>query len=284
MRKYKFYYYYSYSFADAISPVIIERLLKRKIRSKNGFDRFNSKSNALVRHVKSAWKKIAHDRFKSPRVLGLGSIFHHAVSHDIVWGSGVNPHYQDQVDKVGCTNIRATRGPLSRSYLQERYGLQVPEVYGDPALLMPQLFPEFKRQRSSRKLLILAQHNDEKMFQGFVGEAYSKNVLKCQRYNRLHWREVVCAILQSEFVVSSSLHGLIIADAFNVPSRWLHHQSLPSSVTEGRFKFNDYYLSTGRPMDCYASSVEEALLMGPTGKISDFDGKKLIDAFPFECF
>ncbi len=57
------------------------------------------------------------------------------------------------------------------------------------------------------------------------------------------WDEVIRKILDSEFVISSSLHGLIIADAFGVPSRLLK-----ITDTEPLFKYRDYYEGTGRPI------------------------------------
>ena len=57
------------------------------------------------------------------------------------------------------------------------------------------------------------------------------------------------ALLPCELVISSSLHGLIFAEAFGIPARWLAprdvaHLKHSSYVTEGWFKYVDYYAST----------------------------------------
>ena len=57
------------------------------------------------------------------------------------------------------------------------------------------------------------------------------------------------ALLPCELVISSSLHGLIFAEAFGIPARWLAprdvaHLEHSSYVTEGWFKYVDYYAST----------------------------------------
>jgi pyruvyltransferase len=284
MSNYRFYYYFSFSFADAISPEIASRIVGSSVDAVNGFQPVAKSSVPMYNRMRSIWNTRVAERYRRTRVLGLGSIFHHANSRDKVWGSGVNPFWQDKVKQLTCKSVLALRGPLSRKYLMDRYDFEAPEVYGDPALLMPKLFPELKREEPVRKLLILAQHHDEKNIMDFVGKDYSASVLLCQKNNPMEWREVVREILRSEFVVSTSLHGLIIADAFGVPSRWLHHESLPSVKTEGRFKYNDYYAATGRGEDLYATSVAQALSIGPVGSIQGYDATPLLEAFPQDRF
>ena len=40
------------------------------------------------------------------------------------------------------------------------------------------------------------------------------------------------------------LHGIVVAEAFHIPAVWV---SLGDKILGGSFKFNDYYLGTGRP-------------------------------------
>jgi pyruvyltransferase len=77
-------------------------------------------------------------------------------------------------------------------------------------------------------------------------------------------------------VISSSLHGVIIAESYGIPARLLR-------VTEKNhlFKYQDYYLGTGRPHFQYATSVEEALRMGGEPPFV-CDLQKLYETFPFE--
>ena len=53
----------------------------------------------------------------------------------------------------------------------------------------------------------------------------------------LHPRAVAAEISKCEHVISSSLHGIIFADAYGVPSTWLHDEMLPSN-NQGVFKVN----------------------------------------------
>ena len=91
-------------------------------------------------------------------------------------------------------------------------------------------------------------------------------------------------LLDCELVVSTSLHGLIFAEAFGIPARWVRDTTFPSKRNDV-FKFNDHLLSTGRPANLYASSMEEAVRMGgmpPIGKATlRCRQRALMLAFPF---
>lgn len=57
--------------------------------------------------------------------------------------------------------------------------------------------------------------------------------------------KVIAEITSSEFVLSSSLHGLIVADSFGIPNMWM---PLSNSITGGDYKYRDYYSSIGKDL------------------------------------
>lgn len=204
------------------------------------------------------------------KLLAIGSIIHFAGDQDVIWGAGINGKHPNKKD-YSFTNldVRAVRGPLTRQFLMDHFSIECPEIYGDPALLAPYLFPEFKRKkRPSHEYVIIPHISEESLF------PKADNVI----YPSEPWDQVIEKILDSKFVISSSLHGIIIAEAWGIPARLLR-----MTENEPLFKYEDYYLGTGRPHFHFATSVEEALKMGGEPPF-ECDLEKLYDAFPFDCW
>lgn len=204
------------------------------------------------------------------KLLAVGSILYFARENDVVWGSGTNGKNPKRSDyRFSHLDVRAVRGPLTREFLMVMFNIASPEIYGDPALLVPYLFPEFTKQKNpSKEFILIPNFGDEKLF---PKEEYDFVV-----YPTEPWDEVIAKILDSNFVIASSLHGLIIAEAFGIPARYLR-------VTEKEplLKYQDYYISTNRHNFKYATSIAEALQMGGEPPI-ECDLEKLYNAFPFD--
>lgn len=61
------------------------------------------------------------------------------------------------------------------------------------------------------------------------------------------WNQFIDNILSCEYILSSSLHGIIIADAYKIPNIWI---SLTNNEhPDNNFKFKDYYLSVGKDIN-----------------------------------
>lgn len=235
------------NFGDFLSLKLVERIVEQPV------DVYNKKKHGADR-----------------KLLAIGSILYFAKQGDVVWGSGVNgkrPFREEyQFDDL---DVRAVRGPLTENFLKENFGIEVPRVYGDPALLVPYFFPEFKKSENPQHDYIVIPHYSEKKF--FPLQEDGSVV-----YPTDPWDEVIKKILDSKFVISSSLHGIILAEAYGIPARLLR-------ITEKEpfLKYQDYYYGTSRPHFQFATSVEEALLMGGE-KPFECDLEKLYQAFPFE--
>jgi len=210
---------------------------------------------------------------REKKLLALGSIMHLANDNDIVWGTGVNGKAIElDLHKFTCLDVRAVRGPLTRQFLLER-NIPCPEIYGDPALLMPLLFPEFKPTFAVDYIVIPHIFDVKELINIPVFNSAKNIVLPTE-----NWETVVKKILESKFVIASSLHGIIVAEAFGIPARYLRATS-----KEPLFKYVDYYTATGRPNFKYANSIAEALEMGGEDPIK-FDANALLKAFPYEQF
>jgi pyruvyltransferase len=228
------------NFGDLLSRVIIEKLLSQSHLT-------------LEDEVK-----------QEKRLLGVGSILHFARNGDHVWGSGVNGKIPVELFTARSLAIHAVRGPQTRAFLTER-GFSVPEIYGDPALLLPTLFPERFVVDPQRDYIVIPNLHDLTLVQD------DPHVVSPM----IGWNRVVEEIVKAKMVVSSSLHGLIIADAYNIPARYVR-----LSETENLFKYHDYYYGTGRSDFTYATSVDEALDMGSMPTLS-YDPVPLMESFPY---
>lgn len=196
-------------------------------------------------------------------LVAVGSIVHMAPVRSTVWGSGINGKEPVSSLKPNQLDVRAVRGPRTRDLLRS-VGVRAPEVFGDPGLLVPRLLPEWIEPESSRRgVLVVPNLHDLKR----LGSTYP--VLN----PRSSVEECVRTISSSEFVVASSLHGLVIADALQIPS------ALLAPRTEPPFKYEDYYAGTGRTLPSPAATVQEAV-KSPAPPIRDWDGERLLDAFP----
>jgi pyruvyltransferase len=234
------------NFGDYLSLKIVERVVNRPVP---------------VYYRKKTPKK---------KLLAVGSILYFAQTGDVVWGSGINGKKLSKEDYCfEHLDIRAIRGPLTRQFLMENFSIDCPEIYGDPVLLFPRLFPEFKRaENPSRDYVVILHYADEKLF--------PKELDPHVVYSTEPWVSIVEKILDSKFVISSSLHGIIFAEAYGIPARMLR-----LTQKEPLFKYQDYYLGTGRPCFRFARSIEEALRLKGEPP-AECDLEKLYQSFPFE--
>ncbi len=235
------------NFGDALSEVLVDRMLGYKVHVvENPFD-------------------------ATQKLLGMGSILSYANDNDIIWGTGINGKSPPSAYRFTQLDVRAVRGPLTRKFLLER-GIPCPEIYGDPTLLFPICFPEFKKkEHPSKEYIVIPHYSDEYLFLDEPNMVSAKE----------NWEHVINSILDSKFVISSALSGVIVAEAFGIPARLLIVAN--ANNTENLVKYEDYYFGTHRFSFRYATTIEEALKMGGE-PLPICDLQKLFEAFPFDFF
>jgi pyruvyltransferase len=229
------------NFGDDLFPFICDAILKQHIKTTQASD--------------------------DKKLIAGGSTLHFARAGDVVWGAGVRSEQHEHL--LHGIDVRAVRGPLTREYLLNKAHIHCPEIYGDPALLLPKIFPDWQAKPISGRVGVVPHYRDVGLVPA-LPERY-RVILPSQPLE-----EVIADILSCEFVISSSLHGLIVAEAFGIPARWLR-----LSPIEPDFKFIDYYLGTGR-RSIAATSIMQAEYMGGEAPIRNFDTDRLYKAFPFD--
>lgn len=178
---------------------------------------------------------------KTEHLLAIGSILTYCNKKSIIWGSGVM--HPNMPLKEKPKKVLAVRGKLSREYLIKN-GVDCPEVYGDPALLLPYIYqPQTEKKYQYG---IIAHWQDETDLEYItLFQALSKigkvKVISLTQYK--NWKTVIDQIIECEYILSSSLHGLIISDAYKVPNAWIEFSH---PVNGDRFKYYDYFSSVNR--------------------------------------
>jgi pyruvyltransferase len=185
-------------------------------------------SKDILRWVLGTSPTWVSERFTG-KILAVGSILPGALAeNDIVWGSGAID--RNSIVPPAGASFLAVRGPLTRTVVKA----DVPEVYGDPALLLPLFYTN--EVKKGYRIGVVPHYHDRALI-----SITDPAILVIDVANP--WTQVVDAIRSSEVVLSSSLHGLIVAEAYGIPASWIR---ISDRLKGGSFKFNDYYLATGR--------------------------------------
>jgi pyruvyltransferase len=163
------------------------------------------------------------------KLLGAGSILHRAVPGDVVWGSGL---IEEQPFDGSQVEFLAVRGPRSQKCIHG----DVPNRFGDPGMLLPRLYNP-KRTDTRFDVGVMPHYHDADTMR-----VCDDRVLMI-RPEASDWRRTVDNIVACDVVVTSSLHGIIAADAYGVPVVWVQPTG---GLKGGQFKFHDYYEGTDR--------------------------------------
>lgn len=218
---------------DALSPLIVSAI-----------------SGRSVRHA-------AFDS-TSERIAAVGTIAHgqrNGVVH--FWGSGLD-------EKNGANgaytppartqlHVHAMRGPISAGVLR-MHGTPAPEVYGDPVYFLPKILPleGVEKTYDLGVILHLSELAPEAVrssphqrarpkpehLRYVVPRSYRERIrlIDTRASASLKgFRDKVAEIASCRAILSTSLHGLVIADAYGVPNAW--------------FAFNDHGLHHVDPLN-----------------------------------
>lgn len=174
-------------------------------------------------------------------LLGAGSVLNAAADASfggLVWGSGVRTPNAFNAPALNDCTVLAVRGPLTASAL----GRTSEVAFGDPGILAPRLIAQ--RSAVRRQQRVYLPH-----FRAWNSVAGRKTIgqMKESGFTVLPpnrpVREMARAIAGVDYLVTSSLHGMIFAHALGTPV------TLMGSVEAGEptFKYDDYAAGIGIP-------------------------------------
>eukprot|EP00048_Salpingoeca_helianthica_P021193 m.10879 g.10879 ORF g.10879 m.10879 type:complete len:724 (+) comp5687_c0_seq1:165-2336(+) len=214
-----------------------------------------------------------------PKLLAVGSVLAFARTGDVLWGVGVHEKSLSKVDWEGVkrTTITALRGPLGCAALKKEGVLKCGEGVGDPALFAPVVWPWLRPSANPKHARCYIPHHFDEVFVPMATSLGYNVILSSQSPIK-----VAEAMMQCAHVVSSSLHGLIFADAFGIPATWLRNVSSPVAE-EGVLKYRDHFASTGRVVTPTESLADPPT---PIPRLAPEKLKRLlfglIDSFPYD--
>ncbi|MFT6417554.1 MAG: hypothetical protein ACJARZ_002922 [Dokdonia sp.] len=201
------------NYGDLLSPYIVEKLSGREAIFYDAPNR------------KKFWQRKKY-------LMAIGSIMSHTQPRAVVWGSGII----SKEDRFSTANFRAVRGPLSRKRILE-LGYDCPEIYGDPALLLPTIFnPDVAKKYVYG---VIPHYVDYTQAEAQFGN--EEDIIIINLINNDH-EAVTRQILSCERIVSSSLHGVIVAQAYGIPAVWVQFSD---KLSGDNVKFDDYFESVG---------------------------------------
>lgn len=131
---------------------------------------------------------------------------------------------------LSAARVLAVRGAHTRDEARLPRGTAL----GDPGILVDELLPE--RPPKRRRAVIVPHYFDRRMRWRHLGTAKA-DVLG-------DVRTLLADIASAEVIYTSSLHGLIAADALGVPQVFEPSERVPG----GQFKFQDYASAFGETM------------------------------------
>jgi len=163
------------------------------------------------------------------------SLYNYSSIPIIIYGTGFMSEIKDKKYPIRNLDIIAVRGNYSLINLKNsHYQIKKKIILGDPGLLAMYLF-NLSGIQKEYKLCIIPHYIDKNI--KILNNIRIKNskILDITDENNFMFHLAKC-----RRVISSSLHGLILADSLNIPNIRI---ILSNKIYGGNFKYNDYYSS-----------------------------------------
>lgn len=246
MNKIKLVYWDEYpNFGDALSPFIVGFLSKKEVIFKDTY-------LGLFPFIKQVIKSLIglnFGRLKSIQypyertLIAIGSMIRYGNPRTIIWGAG----FMNRDEPFHGGTVYAVRGKYTQMRLINM-GYESIEVLGDPALLLPLILPPVKAKKIDVGIIPHCSETD--YFIKTYGERYEVIDLRTRDIEN-----VVNKITNCNYILSTSLHGIIVAHSYGIPALWIKKGYIS---TDG-IKFLDYFTSVDIPEYEGFSNLDEIL-------------------------
>lgn len=207
--------------------------------------------------LKSLSRDVVYESIERARCLCIGSVlqllltnrtdFYSTISKILlpkinIWGSGfIMPESPGNVHLNRRVKVYALRGELSRKRMEKYTGQDLSHIaLGDPGLLISRVFDTSKISKKY-ECGIIPHYVDAKS--PLLNNIKIKNSIIIDVSAPVE--QVLNQIAQCKTIMSSAMHGLIAADAMEIPNV---RMVLSDKILGGDYKFTDYYSAFGLPL------------------------------------
>lgn len=245
LRKLINYFFNSICYIGLRNPLVVSAWVKvrfGKVVHRNWGDELNVYllERLTGRKVLVANASLTHYIFPIRRYICIGSILGwYETDKAEIWGAGIMS--EDFMLRNPAAKIHLVRGKYTRDVLVSN-GIECPECYGDPALLLSRLYqPDVQKKY---RLGIIPHSEDENLpyLQDYIARHNDVCLISMASYDK--WTDVIDKMNSCSFIVSSSLHGLIVSDSYGIPNFWI---TFTENIERKRdFKYRDYFSSVNR--------------------------------------
>lgn len=150
-----------------------------------------------------------------------------------IWGTGLMYECVEKKKFSRPVKVHALRGRLTKERVSYMLGYNVDCILADPGLLASLVYNCDEKKYQIGIIPHFIEY-DEKIFDDLL--RYYQNAVIIDVKN--HPMRVLQQISQCECIISTSLHGLIIADSYGIPNQWCVYSD---KVLGNGYKFRDYY-------------------------------------------
>lgn len=227
------------------NPIVVNAWVQvkyGKVVHRNWGDELNIYLLELLtgKKVLVANRSLLHILFPSKNYICIGSILGwYENKESEIWGAGALT--KNAVIKNDSVKIHLVRGKYTRQLLLKQ-GIECPECYGDPALLLSKLYSPSVSKRYRMGIIPHYVEEDQTYIRDYVSSHDDVCLISMSKYYK--WTDVIDKIASCDFIISSSLHGLIVSDSYGISNIWVtfSEEILPSRD----FKYRDYFSSVKR--------------------------------------
>ncbi|MAJ43463.1 MAG: hypothetical protein CMF96_01795 [Candidatus Marinimicrobia bacterium] len=226
--------------------------LKNTYKSSQIIKKFNEK--VFRKYIGNDFEVTFDLAENEPNLLICGNHLQDANQNSIICGSGyklINSKANEKPKKIFLQ-----RGPYTKELLKKQF-LNNSGKCGDPGILFSNIYPAdipkgFVTKSKNYKFGIIVNENEERDSKiNFYRKNYGGKIISLSLNPK-----IFSEYLQNcEFVISTSLEGIIFAHSYKIPAVWIE---LSKDHVGNNFEFYDYFGNYGiKPIDVFKANLWE---------------------------